>query len=91
VAPITSGRPPAAAGGTPAVRSAGTRSLVGLNTTLTNVTGHPGVVVRNGVNAQGRPTSMTFIGNIYAEAKMLRLAHAYQMATNWHELHPTLT
>jgi aspartyl-tRNA(Asn)/glutamyl-tRNA(Gln) amidotransferase subunit A len=63
---------------------------VGLNTTLTNATGYPGVVVRNGVNAKGQPTSFSFVGNLYAEAKMLRLAHAYQMATSWHELHPTL-
>jgi Asp-tRNA(Asn)/Glu-tRNA(Gln) amidotransferase A subunit family amidase len=89
VAPITAARPPT---GTPAppTRSVGSRSLIGLNTTLTNMTGHPGVVVRNGVNAKGQPTSFSFIGNIYGEAKMLRLAHAYQMATNWHELHPNL-
>ena len=58
---------------------------------MTNMTGHPGVVVRNGVSAKGQPTSMSFIGSIYGEAKMLRLAHAYQMATNWHELHPELS
>jgi Asp-tRNA(Asn)/Glu-tRNA(Gln) amidotransferase A subunit family amidase len=89
VVPITASRPPAGST-TPTVRSAGTRSLVGLNTTLTNATGYPGVVVRNGVNAKGQPTSFSFVGNLYAEAKMLRLAHAYQMATSWHELHPTL-
>lgn len=66
------------------------RSLIGLNTTLTNVTGHPGVVVRNGLNARGQPTSFSMIGNLYAEAKLLRLAHAYQMATKWHEAHPPL-
>lgn len=66
------------------------RSLIGLNTTLTNVTGYPGVVVRNGLNAKGQPTSFSMIGNLYAEAKMLRLAHAYQMATTWHEAHPPL-
>ena len=66
------------------------RSLIGLNTTLTNVTGHPGVVVRNGVNAKGQPTSFSMIGSLYGEAKLLRLAHAYQMATPWHALHPPL-
>jgi len=80
VAPITSNRGPRAPG-----------SIVGLNTTLCNVTGHPGIVVRNGFNAQGMPTSMTFIGKIYGEAEMLALAHAYQTATNWHVKHPELS
>ena len=79
LAPISSGR-----GGGP-------NSLVGLNTTLTNLTGHPGIVVRNGFNSQGRPTSFTFIGKIYGEAEMLALAHAYQMATDWHLKHPDLS
>jgi Asp-tRNA(Asn)/Glu-tRNA(Gln) amidotransferase A subunit family amidase len=78
LAPITSGR-----GGRP-------NSLIGLNTTLTNLTGHPSVVVRNGINADGRPTSFTFTGKIYGEAEMLALAHAYQMATDWHSKHPQL-
>ena len=80
---------PAAVAAAAAPRNTG-RSLIGLNTTLTNVTGYPGVVVRNGVNSRGQPTSFSFIGNLYAEAKMLRLAHAYQTATNWHDLHPAL-
>jgi Asp-tRNA(Asn)/Glu-tRNA(Gln) amidotransferase A subunit family amidase len=79
LAPITSGR-----GGRP-------NSLIGLNTTLTNLTGHPSVVVRNGMNADGRPTSFTFTGKIYGEAEMLALAHAYQMATDWHLKHPQLS
>jgi Asp-tRNA(Asn)/Glu-tRNA(Gln) amidotransferase A subunit family amidase len=62
----------------------------GINTSLTNLTGHPGIVVRNGLNAQGIPTSVTFIGKIYGEAAMLGLAHAYQMATEWHLKHPAL-
>jgi Asp-tRNA(Asn)/Glu-tRNA(Gln) amidotransferase A subunit family amidase len=79
LAPITSGR-----GGRP-------NSLIGLNTTLTNLTGNPSVVVRNGMNADGRPTSFTFTGKIYGEAEMLALAHAYQMATDWHLKHPQLS
>jgi Asp-tRNA(Asn)/Glu-tRNA(Gln) amidotransferase A subunit family amidase len=62
----------------------------GINTSLTNLTGHPGIVVRNGLNAQGIPTSVTFIGRIYGEAAMLGLAHAYQSATEWHLKHPVL-
>ena len=88
LAPITSVRPGAAGAGAPPQPAR--RSLVNLNTTMTNMTGNPGVVVRNGFNAKGQPTSMTFIGRVYGEAKMLALAHAYQMATNWHEKHPEL-
>jgi Asp-tRNA(Asn)/Glu-tRNA(Gln) amidotransferase A subunit family amidase len=97
LAPISASRGPAAAPGSPAgsgpPSGSGTRgpaSLVNLNTTLTNVTGHPGIVVRNGFAADGRPTSITFIGNIYGEAGMLALAHAYQCATEWHLKHPSL-
>lgn len=90
IVPMSLGvRPPAGSPAPVAPRNT-SRSLIGLNTTLTNVTGYPGVVVRNGVNAKGQPTSFSIIGNLYAEAKMLRLAHAYQTATNWHELHPSL-
>ena len=82
LAPITANRRPGEVRPAP--------SLVGLNTTLTNLTGHPGIVVRNGFNAEGRPTSMTFVGKIYGEADMLALAHAYQTATEWHVKHPTV-
>jgi Asp-tRNA(Asn)/Glu-tRNA(Gln) amidotransferase A subunit family amidase len=83
LAPISSGRPVA--------DSTGATSVLGLNTALTNLTGHPGIVVRNGLNARGIPTSATFIGGIYGEAKMLALAHAYQTATEWHLKHPDFT
>jgi Asp-tRNA(Asn)/Glu-tRNA(Gln) amidotransferase A subunit family amidase len=66
-------------------------NVIGLNTTLTNLTGHPSIVVRNGVNATGRPTSMVFTGKVYGEAAMLALAHAYQTSTEWHLRHPELT
>jgi Asp-tRNA(Asn)/Glu-tRNA(Gln) amidotransferase A subunit family amidase len=72
-------------------RSRNPGSVLNLNTSLTNLTGHPGIVVRNGLNAEGRPTSVTFIGKIYGEARMLALAHAYQTATDWHLKHPDLS
>jgi Asp-tRNA(Asn)/Glu-tRNA(Gln) amidotransferase A subunit family amidase len=72
-------------------RSRNPGSVLNLNTSLTNLTGHPGIVVRNGLNAEGRPTSVTFIGKIYGEPKMLALAHAYQTATDWHLKHPDLS
>ncbi len=31
------------------------------------------------------------IGRVYGEAQMLALAHAYQMATEWHLPHPEIS
>ncbi|HLJ51643.1 MAG TPA: amidase [Bryobacteraceae bacterium] len=60
------------------------------NTTVTNLTGHPCVVVPHGFNEKGNPTSLTFVGQIFGEAKMLALAKAYQDATDWHLKHPKM-
>ncbi len=60
------------------------------NTTVTNLTGHPCVVVPHGFNEKGNPTSLTFVGQIFGEAKMLALAKTYQDATDWHKQHPKL-
>jgi Asp-tRNA(Asn)/Glu-tRNA(Gln) amidotransferase A subunit family amidase len=38
----------------------------------------------------GTPVSLTFLGNLYGEAKMLALAKAYQDATDFHLKHPKL-
>jgi Asp-tRNA(Asn)/Glu-tRNA(Gln) amidotransferase A subunit family amidase len=38
----------------------------------------------------GTPLSLTFLGQLYGEAKMLTLAKAYQDATNFHLQHPKL-
>jgi Asp-tRNA(Asn)/Glu-tRNA(Gln) amidotransferase A subunit family amidase len=90
LAPISSGGRPRTPGAPATGGGGGGNSLVGLNTTLTNLTGHPSVVVRNGLSATGQPTSFTFTGKINGEAEMLALAHAYQSATEWHLKHPEL-
>jgi Asp-tRNA(Asn)/Glu-tRNA(Gln) amidotransferase A subunit family amidase len=59
-----------------------------LNTEVTNLTGHPCVIVPHGFNEKGNPTSLTFIGKLFGEAQMLALARAYQDATDWHLKHP---
>ena len=58
---------------------------------ITNFTGHPTVVVPNGFSARNTPTSISFIGGLYAEAETLSVAKAYQDATDWHLRHPQLT
>jgi Asp-tRNA(Asn)/Glu-tRNA(Gln) amidotransferase A subunit family amidase len=62
--------------------------------TTTNLTGNPQVVVRCGFNpaaTRGTPWSMLgFIGKIYDEGSPLRLALAFEQATEWHKKTPTL-
>jgi Asp-tRNA(Asn)/Glu-tRNA(Gln) amidotransferase A subunit family amidase len=38
----------------------------------------------------GTPVSLTFLGNLYGEAKMLAVAKGYQDATDFHLKHPKL-
>ncbi|MDO1448290.1 amidase [Rhodocytophaga aerolata] len=57
---------------------------------VTNLTGHPCVVLPNGFTPQQTPTSLVFIGNLYDEATLLTVAKAYQDATGFHKKHPVL-
>lgn len=57
---------------------------------ITNLTGHPVISVPTGFDERGRPTSMTLIGNLYEEDKILQLAKYYQSLTEFDEKHPPL-
>lgn len=57
---------------------------------ITNLTGHPVVSVPTGFDEKGRPTSLTLIGNLYEEGKILNLAKTYQLFTDFDEKHPPL-
>jgi len=65
-------------------------SFGGNNLLLTNLTGHPAVVVPNGFNEKGSPTSISFIGNLFEEEKVLAVAKAFQEATGFHLKHPDM-
>ncbi|WP_338872453.1 amidase [Spirosoma sp. SC4-14] len=65
-------------------------AYAGGNLTLTNLTGNPCVVLPNGFNQQNTPSSITFMGQLFEEGKVLAVAKAYQDATDWHKKHPTL-
>jgi Asp-tRNA(Asn)/Glu-tRNA(Gln) amidotransferase A subunit family amidase len=67
-----------------------TPSYGGSNLTLTNLTGHPCVVLPNGFREDGTPTSISFIGKLYGESETLAVARAYQEATDFHLKHPVL-
>jgi Asp-tRNA(Asn)/Glu-tRNA(Gln) amidotransferase A subunit family amidase len=55
---------------------------------ITNMTGHPVVVVPNGFDSEGRPQSISFVGKLYDEASLLEVAKAYQQATEHEDQHP---
>ncbi len=50
----------------------------------TNVTGLPIVVVPCGFHKNGKPTSVTFVGKPFQEAKLLAVAKAFQDANDYH-------
>jgi len=57
---------------------------------ITNLTGHPVVVVPNGFNKRGSPTSISFIGNLFDEATILSIAALYQEVSEFDDLYPPL-
>jgi Asp-tRNA(Asn)/Glu-tRNA(Gln) amidotransferase A subunit family amidase len=65
-------------------------SFGGGNLLLTNLTGHPCVVLPNGFDEEGHPRSISFVGRLYDEATVLEVANVYQRATDFHLKHPTL-
>jgi len=56
---------------------------------ITNLTGHPVVVTPSGF-INGKPTSVSFIGNYFDEATILTIANAYQEQTDNHLKHPEM-
>lgn len=63
-------------------------SFGGTQLLTTNLTGHPCVVIPNGFDDKGAPTSISFLGKLFGEGAPALLAHAYQQATEWEDLVP---
>ena len=59
---------------------------------LTNQTGHPAVVLpyRMTDGDHPQPECTTIIGALFADDRILSVAHAYQAATDWHTRRPRL-
>jgi Asp-tRNA(Asn)/Glu-tRNA(Gln) amidotransferase A subunit family amidase len=55
-----------------------------------NLTGHPVVCVPTGFDNQNHPTSISFLGNLYEEDKILEFANFFQAITNFHLKYPPL-
>lgn len=53
-----------------------------------NVSGNPSLTLPCGLAAVGMPIGMQLIGPHLSEAALLRIGHAFQMATDWHVKHP---
>ena len=67
-----------------------TPTNAGAQLTATNLTGHPAVILPHGFREDGTPVSLTFLGRLFGEEAMLRVAHAYQRSTTHHLRHPSL-
>ena len=65
-------------------------SFAGKCLLMSNLTGHPSVVVPNGFSKAGTPTSICVIGKLFGEAELLAVAKTYQDATDFHLRHPKL-
>jgi aspartyl-tRNA(Asn)/glutamyl-tRNA(Gln) amidotransferase subunit A len=61
--------------------------LSDIYTIAVNLAGLPGMSVPCGF-AGGLPVGLQLIGNYFAEAQLLNVAHRYQQATDWHQQRP---
>jgi len=56
--------------------------------TASNVTSQPALELCNGFGTNALPLGMQVLGRPFDEATVLRVGHAYQQATGWHQQHP---
>lgn len=65
--------------------------LTDVFTVPANLAGIPGVSVPCGFSqAEGMPIGLQILGKHFDEATVLRIAHAYQLTTDWHKRVPAL-
>jgi len=53
-----------------------------------NVTGLPAIAIPAGFTPDGLPLSIQIVGHAWQEARVYRIARAYEQATGWHKRHP---
>jgi aspartyl-tRNA(Asn)/glutamyl-tRNA(Gln) amidotransferase subunit A len=63
--------------------------LSDIYTIAVNLAGLPGLSIPCGFDSGGLPVGLQIIGNYFAEARMLGVAHQYQQATDWHTKAPS--
>jgi aspartyl-tRNA(Asn)/glutamyl-tRNA(Gln) amidotransferase subunit A len=57
-------------------------------TIAVNLAGLPGMSIPCGFDSRGLPVGLQIVGNYFSEARMLGVAHRYQLATDWHSRVP---
>jgi Asp-tRNA(Asn)/Glu-tRNA(Gln) amidotransferase A subunit family amidase len=57
---------------------------------ITNLTGHPSVTLLNGFLPTGLPSSISFVGQLDDEARLLAVAKELQMKTDYHSKMPPI-
>jgi aspartyl-tRNA(Asn)/glutamyl-tRNA(Gln) amidotransferase subunit A len=66
--------------------------LADIYTLSTSLAGLPGMSIPCGFGSgeknEKRPVGLQIIGNYFSEAKLLNVAHQYQLATDWHQRAP---
>ncbi|NVJ87170.1 MAG: amidase [Algoriphagus sp.] len=67
-----------------------TPSYGGQQLQITNLTGHPALCLPNGFNGGGSPTSITLLGNLFEEDKLVLLGNYIQKNTDWQAKRPPL-
>lgn len=65
--------------------------LADIFTLSLNLAGLCGLSLPCGFDAQNLPIGLQLIAGAFNEAVLLRAAHAYEQATEWHSYHPDLT
>jgi aspartyl-tRNA(Asn)/glutamyl-tRNA(Gln) amidotransferase subunit A len=65
-------------------------SLLSRLTRPFNICGYPTVSVPCGFTSSGMPIGMQIAGRPFEDAAVLRAAHAYEQATEWHERRPAI-
>jgi len=58
------------------------------HTRWVNYVGIPGLSVPCGFDPDGLPVAFQLLGRPFGEARLLRMAHVYQQATDWHRRSP---
>jgi amidase len=56
------------------------------NTQPFNFTGHPALALPVGKSSAGLPVSMQLVGRFFDDPLLMRVAHAYQQATDWEQI-----
>ncbi len=65
-------------------------SFGGSTLLLTNLTGHPTVCVPIGTDSEGHSLSLSFIGRLFEDGRVLAAARIFQEATDFHRRYPDL-